>query len=50
VRMILEGKASVVAGVLRRMATQRGLHGSKREAVEKAADYTNATKILLFLL
>jgi len=38
-RMILEGKASVVAGVLRRMATQRGLQGSKREAVEKAADY-----------
>lgn len=39
VRMILEGKASVVAGVLRRMATQRNLHGAKREAVEKAADY-----------
>jgi hypothetical protein len=39
VRMILEGKASVVAGVLRRMAIQRGLHGSKREAVDKAADY-----------
>lgn len=39
VRMILEGKASVVAGVLRRMATQRGLQGSKREAVDKAADY-----------
>lgn len=39
VRMLLEGKASVVAGVLRRMATQRNLHGSKREAVDKAADY-----------
>jgi hypothetical protein len=38
-RMILEGQASVVAGVLRRMATQRGLQGSKREAVDKAADY-----------
>jgi hypothetical protein len=38
-RMILEGRASVVAGVLRRMATQRGLHGSKRETVDKAADY-----------
>lgn len=38
-RMLLEGKASVVAGVLCRMATQRGLHGSKRDAVEKAADY-----------
>jgi hypothetical protein len=38
-RMLLEGKASVVAGVIRRMATQRGLQGSKREAVDKAADY-----------
>lgn len=37
--MILEGKASVVAGVLRRMATQRNLQGLKREAVDKAADY-----------
>jgi hypothetical protein len=39
VRMILEGKASIVAGVLRRMATQHNLQGSKREAVDKAADY-----------
>lgn len=39
VRMLLEGKASIVAGELRNMATQRGLHGSKHEAVEKAADY-----------
>lgn len=38
-RMLLEGKASVVAGVLRRMATQRNLQGTKREAVDKAADY-----------
>lgn len=38
-RMLLEGKASVVAGELRRMATQRGLHGSKRETVEKTVDY-----------
>jgi hypothetical protein len=38
-RMLLEGKASVVAGVLRRMATQRGLQGSKRDAVDTAADY-----------
>jgi hypothetical protein len=38
-RLILEGQASVVAGELRRMATQQGLHGSKRETVEKAVDY-----------
>ena len=39
VRMLLEGKASVVAGELRSRATQRGLYGSKREVVEKAANY-----------
>jgi len=38
-RLILEGQAGIVAGALRNLATQRGLQGSKREAVEKAADY-----------
>jgi hypothetical protein len=38
-RMLLEGKASLVASVLRHLATQQNLQGSKREAVEKAADY-----------
>lgn len=38
-RMILEGKASLVARTIRRLATLRHLQGTKREAVEKAASY-----------
>lgn len=36
---ILEGKASAVAGALRRTATRRRLNGSKRDAVERTASY-----------
>ena len=38
-RMIVEGKASFVAGAIRRLATLRKLEGLKRKAVDKAADY-----------
>ena len=37
--MIVEGKVSLVAGAIRRLATFRKLEGPKRKAVDKAADY-----------
>jgi hypothetical protein len=38
-RLILEGRASEVARGLRQSATKHGLRGSKRKAVDKAANY-----------
>lgn len=38
-RRLLDGKVSTVAAGIRRTATKRGLTGTKREAVDKCADY-----------
>jgi hypothetical protein len=38
-RMILEGKVSVVVSAIRRSATCRNLKGEKRKAVDKATEY-----------